>query len=114
VYTDRDNFPDHDFVGLVLDTFNDERRSYDFYCNPLGIQTDGSETPQGWVEWDAIWNSAGRITGDGYIVEMAIPFSSLQFQRKKGDQVWGIDAIRIYPRNLKHTISLFPKDRNNN
>lgn len=114
VYTDRDNISDHDYVGLVLDTFNDERRTYDFYCNPLGIQTDGSQTSEGWVEWDAIWNSAGRITPDGYIVEMSIPFSSLRFQRKSGDQVWGIDAIRIYPRNVKHSISLFPTDRNNN
>ncbi|MDQ1351641.1 MAG: hypothetical protein QG657_1946 [Acidobacteriota bacterium] len=114
VYTDRDNIYDHDFVGLVLDTFNDERRTYDFYCNPFGIQNDGSETSQGWVEWDAIWDSAGRITSDGYIVEIAIPFSTLRFQRKKGDQVWGIDAIRSYPRNVRHCISLFPKDRNNN
>lgn len=114
VFTDRDNISDDDYVGLALDTFNDERRTYDFFCNPIGIQSDGSETPQGWVEWDAIWNSAGCITGDGYIVEMAIPFSSLQFQRKKGDQVWGIDAIRSYPRNVKHSISLFPNDRNNN
>lgn len=115
VYTDRDNFSDHDYVGLVLDTFNDERRTYDFYCNPFGIQTDGSQTTQGeWVEWDAIWDSAGQITSEGYIVEMAIPFSSLRFQRKKGDQIWGIDAIRIYPRNVKHSIGLFPKDRNNN
>ncbi|MCU0289240.1 MAG: carbohydrate binding family 9 domain-containing protein, partial [Acidobacteria bacterium] len=114
VYTDRDNCADHDFVGIVLDTFNDERRTYDFRCNPFGIQTDGSTTLQGWVEWDAIWDSAGKITKDGYIVEIAIPFSSMRFQRQKGDQVWGIDAIRSYPRNVKHSIGLFPKDRNNN
>lgn len=114
VLADRDHFPDHDWVGLVLDTFNDQRRTYNFYCNPLGIQADGMQNPNGWVEWDAIWDSAGRINGRGYVVEMAVPFSSLSFQRKKGNQVWGVDARRSYPRNVRHTISLFPWDRNNN
>lgn len=113
VYTDRDNFPDHDFVGIILDTFNDKRRTYDFYCNPFGIQADGSQTATDWVEWDAIWDSAGRITDKGYMVEMSIPFSAMRFQRAKGDQVWGIDAIRCYPRNVRHFISIFPWDRNN-
>jgi hypothetical protein len=45
---------------------------------------------------------------------MAIPFNSLRFQGKKGEQVWGIDAVRSYPRSLPHMIGLFPRDRNNN
>lgn len=115
-YTDRDHIWEDDYVGIVLDTFNDSRRSYDFYCNPFGIQGDRTQAllGEGGVEWDAIWHSAGRITETGYIVEMAIPFSSLRFQRKKGEQVWGIDIVRSYPRNLKHLIGLFPRDRSDN
>ncbi|NIM12684.1 MAG: hypothetical protein GTO45_11265 [Candidatus Aminicenantes bacterium] len=113
--TDRDKYGGDDWVGIVLDTFNDERRTYNFYCNPLGIHGDEIESPEGGgVEWDAIWNSAGRITSEGYIVEMAIPFSSLRFPRQKGDQVWGIDLIRSYPRSVRHLISIFPRDRSNN
>ena len=26
---------------IVFDTFNDERRGYEFWVNPLGVQTDG-------------------------------------------------------------------------
>lgn len=113
--TDRDNIWEDDYVGIVLDTFNDSRLTYNFYCNPYGIQAEkiidisGSE-----IQWDAIWNSAGRITEKGYIVEMEIPFSVLRFQRKKKDQVWGIDAVRYYPRSLSHLIGLFPRDRSNN
>jgi hypothetical protein len=113
--TDRDKIWDDDYVGIIIDTFNDSRRTYNFYCNPLGIQADkiiyiiGGES-----EWDVIWNSAGRIYDDKYIVEMSIPLSSLKFQHKKGGQVWRIDAIRSYPRNLSHLFGIFPRDRNNN
>lgn len=113
--TDRDRIFIDDYVGIVLDTFNDSRLTHDFYCNPLGIQADRISTlSQGASSWDAIWNSAGRVTKEGYSVEMAIPFTSLRFQAKTGDQVWGIDVIRNYPRNVNHLIGLFPRDRNNN
>lgn len=114
--TDRDNIFNDDHVGIFLDTFNDSRKAFGFLVNPHGIQADQyaiSENLQNY-EWDAIWGSAGKITKEGYIVEMAIPFNSMRFQRKKEDQVWGIDAVRIYPRNLDHVIGLFPRDRSNN
>ncbi len=113
--TDRDNIWEDDYVGILLDTFNDSRRTYNFYCNPFGIQADQSiGVIGGGNQWDAIWNSAGHIHEEGYIVEIAIPFSSLRCQRQKSEQVWGIDAIRWYPRNLNHLIGLFPRDRSNN
>lgn len=112
---ERDNIWEDDWILILFDTFNDERRCYDFACNPLGIQADIIEsTSGGGGSWDAIWESEGRITGEGYIVEMAIPFSSLKFPRKEGKQVWGFDAVRSYPRKVRHHIGSFPRDRNNN
>lgn len=113
--TDRDNIDNDDSVGIVLDTFNDSRFHNSFFVNPHGVQSDNiyGVTHIGF-EWDAIWNSAAKVTKDGYHVEMAIPFTSLRFQGKKGDQVWGFDAVRNYPRSLKHTIGVFPRDWNNN
>lgn len=114
-FCDRDNIWDDDWVLILFDTFNDERRCYDFGCNPLGIQADIIESTSGGGDsWDAIWESDGRITEEGYIVEMAIPFSSLKFPRKEGEQIWGFDAVRSYPRNVRHHIGSFPRDRNNN
>lgn len=114
--TDRDAWGHQDSVGIVMDTFNDQRRAYDFVCNPLGVQTDFVETSDGPVnmQFDAIWDSAGRITDWGYIVEMSIPLNSLRFQNKNGEQIWGFDATRSYPRRVRHHISLFHRNRDNN
>ena len=113
--SDRDKQYSDDWVALILDTFNDQRRTYNFFSNPLGIQGDSIENSgNSDNSWDAIWDSEGRITDFGYIVEMAIPFSSLPFQNIEGDQVWGFDAVRSYPRNVSHKIGSFPRDRNNN
>ena len=114
-YCDRDNIWNDDWVLILFDTFNDERRCYDFGCNALGIQADIVEsTSGGGSSWDAIWESDGRITEEGYVVEMAIPFSALKFPRKEGEQIWGFDAVRSYPRNVRHHIGSFPRDRDNN
>jgi hypothetical protein len=114
-FSDRDDLGNQDWVGVILDTFNDERRSFDLICNPLGMQTDFIEVSSGnGGEWDAIWDSGGRINQHGYFIEMSVPFSSLRFQRKEGDQVWGFDAVRSYPRSVRHHIGVFPRDRSNN
>ena len=59
---DRDQAVEDDWVGLVLDTFNDERRAFDFRVNPLGIQMDGILTnDDADFSLDVIWSSAGQI-----------------------------------------------------
>jgi hypothetical protein len=115
--TDRDAAYRDDFVGLMLDTFNDERRGFEFFVNPLGVQMDLSRSETGDEEedasWDAIWRSAGRIHETGYTVEMAIPFASLRFQRAAGEQTWGVFPFRAYPRNVRHQLSPIPLDPDN-
>ncbi|MCB1033791.1 MAG: carbohydrate binding family 9 domain-containing protein, partial [Acidobacteria bacterium] len=113
---DRDEVFSDDFVGIILDTFNDERRAFQFFVNPRGVQMDvfldqvnGNEDPS----WDTIWDSAGRITPGGYEVEMAIPFSSLRFPRAAGPQTWGVDTLRFWPRSSRHRLTSVPRDRNN-
>lgn len=113
-FSDRDKISTDDYVNIRLDTFNDQRRAYTFYSNPLGVQMDAVKVmSESNYSWDTIWNSAGRIAPPGYIVEMSIPFRSLRFQQKKGDQVWGFNLERNYPRNLERLISFIPHDRNN-
>jgi uncharacterized protein DUF5916/cellulose/xylan binding protein with CBM9 domain len=115
--SDRDKAFSDDFVGIVLDTFNDERRGFEFFVNPLGVQMDLSINDVGGGEdetWDALWNAAGRITPSGYFVEMAIPFTSLRFPRAAGERTWGMDLLRVYPRGQRYIHRTQRQDRNRN
>ena len=117
---DRDSietFVQDDHVTIILDPFNDERRSFQFRVNPLGVQADAIFSDIDLLEdfsWDAIWNSAGRVTADGFVVEVAIPLSVLRFPVTPGEQTWGIGLERSYPRSVRHRISSYPRDRNRN
>jgi len=111
---DRDTAFNDDFVGVVLDTFNDERRAFEFFVNPLGVQMDLFNDDLSHDEttaWDAIWSSAGRITEEGYVVEMAIPFHQLRFPSGGEELTWGFDAVRFYPRSDRVRIASQPMDR---
>jgi hypothetical protein len=114
---DRDNAFNDDFVGVVLDTFDDERRAFEFFVNPLGVQMDLFQNDVSGGEdtsWDALWATGGRLTPGGYEVEMAIPFSSLRFPRVDGPMTWGIDALRIWPRDQRRRIGLNRQERGRN
>jgi hypothetical protein len=113
--SDRDQAWADDWVGVIFDTFNDERRNYLFIVNPLGVQTDNIEVEaSGSTPWDGIWRSAATITDWGWSAEIEIPFSTLRFQRSEKPQIWGFDAIRGYPRNVSHQMGSFARDRSNN
>jgi len=38
----RHSFSDNDYVGFFLDTFNDQRKAFEMFFNPLGIQGDAT------------------------------------------------------------------------
>jgi hypothetical protein len=97
--TDRDAIFQDDFVGILLDTYADASWGYYLLANPRGIQgdlrysrSDGEDT-----RFDIIYRSAGKVTSDGYIVEMAIPFASLRFPDRT-TQTWRANFFRTRPR----------------
>ena len=111
---DRDTIFNDDLVGFKLDPFDDERRAFQFFVNPLGVQFDSLQDDVSGSEdhsWDVIWSSLGRITEEGYEVEVAVPFHQLRFPKGGGVQTWGFDAVRFYPRSQHHRIALQPVDR---
>lgn len=94
---------DDDWVRIELDTFDDNAQAYVFYVNPRGVQADGL-----WVEGlhrqhnfgppidfnpDFLWESAARVTADGWVAELRIPFVSLRF-REAPEQRWGLNVVR--------------------
>lgn len=96
----REDILSDDLVSITLDTFHDRRRAYVFSANPLGIQLDGISTEgQGDdYSFDTLWYSEGRLTSDGYIVLMTIPFKSLRFSQDS-EQSWGIALGRTIVHN---------------
>ncbi len=115
---DRDEintFVQDDYVIVQLDTFNDGRRAFQFRVNPLGVQADAFSSEVEGIEdwsWDMIWHSKGRLTTDGYVVEIAFPFNQLRFQATQEVQTWGIDVGRSYPRSSRHRMNNAGRNRN--
>jgi len=86
-FQERDAGTADDLVGFYIDPFNDDRRAYQFRINPLGVQIDAINSDVEATEdfsWDGIWDSAGMITSDGYIVEVAVPLQQLRIPSRGG------------------------------
>ena len=116
---DRDSAFNDDWVGVFLDTFNDNRRGYELIVNPYGVQADlirdeTNTNNQEDASWDGLWQSAGQLTADGYDVEIRIPFSTLRFPRGGGDQKWGISLYRNFPRDKRHQLASHKVPRDSN
>jgi hypothetical protein len=97
----RDNVLDDDVVAIVLDPFGNNAIGYLIGANPLGVQVDMRITASSEdLSFDLLYESAGRITETGYEVELAIPFSSLQFPRAH-EQEWRVNFIKLHPRSTR-------------
>ena len=108
----RDNIFDDDYVGILFDTFNDQRRAFEFDFNPLGVQADGIWTEGRGEDFslDLVFESKGMVTTDGYTVEVAIPFKSLRYVAG-GDKLWGVHFWRRTKR-LNNSLDMWiPLDR---
>ena len=83
----RDRLWNDDWVGLSLDSMGNAQSSYDMFVNPSGIQGDilTTSTSGEQVEPDWVWDSAGKLTDEGYNVEIRVPFKSIRF--KSGESV---------------------------
>ncbi|HEV2148368.1 MAG TPA: DUF5916 domain-containing protein [Longimicrobiaceae bacterium] len=109
----RDRLWSDDWVGVLIEPFGGSSLGYYFIANPIGVQGDLQMNPQGEDgSIDFIYTTAGRITEDGYVIEMAIPFSSLRFPNRPV-QEWGIMLVRTYPRSSRHYITWPSLSRNN-
>lgn len=98
----RENIDNDDIVGILIDTFNDQRTGYAFRSSPLGVQSDGrwqevSETPRLDTSYEAVWDSDGQVTDQGYMVKLAIPMRTLRFPETE-QQTWRVMFERQIPR----------------
>jgi len=108
----RDNIFSDDFVGFFLDTFNDKRKAFEVFFNPLGIQGDGVITEGRGEDFsvDLLMESKGIVDELGYVVEVAIPFKSLRYEAGKG-KLWGVHFLRRIQRFDRELDSWMPLKR---
>lgn len=108
----RDNIFSDDYVGFYLDTFNDRRKAFEIFFNPLGIQGDGVLTEGRGEDFsvDLLLESKGIIGENGYTVEVAIPFKSLRYEAGKG-KLWGAHFFRRIQRFNRELDSWMPFTR---
>jgi len=115
--SDRDNMFDDDYIILILDTYGDQQKAYEFFVNPRNIQGDGlmTEGSNGNTEdisYEMIWHSAAMIGDSSWTAELAIPFKSIRFP-DVDVQKWIVLVGRAYPRETRAIFSTVPFDRNN-
>ncbi len=114
---DRDDISDSmDFAGVFLDTRDDRRTAFEFFVTAANVQYDAVKDDVSGNEDaspDFYWDSAARITHEGYVIEMRIPFSSLRY-RNRDPQKWGITFFRNYPRDFRYQIASVPIPRGTN
>lgn len=104
--SDRDDIWNDDYFGILLDTYGDAQWAYFLFANPLGVQGDSRFSIANGEDdaFDLVFETAGRITGEGYQVEMAIPFESLRFPDVP-EQAWRVTFWRTRPRGSRDTYS---------
>jgi hypothetical protein len=109
----RDMYDNDDAVGVLIDTFGEGTWAYEFFVNPYGIQRDLMWTNiQGEdAGFDMVWDSAARVTADGYTVEMAIPLAGMRFPDRAA-QTWRVEFWRNHPRDSYRQYSWGANDRN--
>ena len=76
-------------VEIFLNPSGDRQTYYHWIVNPAGVQTDlAVKTLEGQEDCDRSWNSgaevAVKINDHSWVVEMAIPFKSMQYEPKDG------------------------------
>jgi hypothetical protein len=103
-YGDRDNVPSTtDYGGIILDTQGEAGRAILFLANPRGIQYDANTDDSSGEDSspDYFWDSVSRITPEGWVLEMRVPFTSLRY-RKADPQKWNIMLYRNRPRDFRY------------
>ncbi|NJB70986.1 hypothetical protein GGR42_001448 [Saonia flava] len=91
----RDGFQG-DWVGIFIDSYNDERTSFNFIVTAAGVKGDEFSTNNGNnsdESWNPIWYTKTNVDLEGWTAEMKIPLSQLKFGKSK-EQSWGLEVMR--------------------
>ncbi|HVP89959.1 MAG TPA: DUF5916 domain-containing protein [Terriglobales bacterium] len=107
----RDAKTDSDSFGVALDPYWDKRSGYFFSVTAAGSMYDSvlSNDVGEDESWDGVWEARAHVDGQGWTVEMKIPFNQIRFP-KKDEYVWGVNFLRTIKRkNEKAAFAWVPK-----
>jgi hypothetical protein len=107
----RDAQTDSDWFMVAVDPYFDKRSGYAFYANPAGSITDAalSNDVNDDDSWDGVWENKATVSGEGWTIEMRIPFNQIRFPKKE-DYVWGVNFKRMIRRkNEQSSFNWSPK-----
>ncbi len=117
-YGDHDalNGSSDDYGGIILDTNGEAKTAILFLASPRGVRYDAvSDDATGNEDSspDFYWDSAAKITKDGWQLEIRIPFSSLRYPKAEV-QKWNVHLYRNYPRDFRYQMfaAKLPRDEN--
>ena len=93
-------FGKNDNFIVFMDTYGAMNSGFAFGVNAAGAQWDGTMYDGGSVDlnWDNKWTTGSTSDKNKYIIEAAIPFTSIRY--KEGKMEWGINFSR---NDLKST-----------
>ena len=93
-----------DRILIGLDTYHDRRNAYIFELNPLGTQGDALMTDERHqfsdYNWEGVYRSEAKITDYGWVLEVAIPFTTIRFSADP-EPIMGIMFHRLIQRKTE-------------
>jgi hypothetical protein len=111
----RDQESPSDWFVVYLDSLHSRSTGAGFWVNAAGVQRDAAISGDTGLDfnWDAVWDSAVAVDGDGWSAELRIPMSLLRVPHG-GPQAWGINFSRIDQGEQRETTfwHLVPRGEN--
>ena len=93
-----------DIVSIMLDTFGDKRTAYKFAVTAAGVRADCrlvDDARNRDYSWDGVWFSSSKVYDWGFVIEMEIPYRSIQYDEKLRE--WGLDFDRYVAALVEDT-----------
>ncbi len=96
----RDSWLPCDHIGILVDSYHDQRTGFEFIVTPSGVKLDQAifdDNEDG--AWDGVWDVATRVDSLGWTAEFRIPLSQLRYGPERS-HTFGLALMRdIYRYN---------------
>lgn len=88
-----------DYIRIGMDPYNKRQDAYFFGVYASGVQFDNKASD---FSFDAVWESEVKITSEGWVVEIKIPYSAIRFPKEEV-QKWAFQINRYVRRTRELT-----------